>query len=219
MSMPNDWLWPKPSLLAQKNSPLGGRQPGRNGSRPVQMPQFCGPMPSNSMPRFKPSSGRFDKRKFALRWTELCLRDWRTWIVSSIRTRTGKSPQSTTREVANMRGGEPTRRRPLARRTAGGSHPRFGKKLHSNGGVIDEATFGQIPICSKNRRDQFIPAPSKLRFNRLQIAILFGARALKFSVFGSRLANSTNQLSFASRRGECLLTPRASASARNCRGG
>ena len=96
-----------------------------------------------------------------------------------------------------------------SRRTAGGSHPRFGKKLHLNGGVIDEVTFGQIPICSKNRRDQFIPAPSKLRFNRLQIAIFFGAKAFKFkSVSGSRLANSTKPTLFCRVAGENVYSRR-----------
>ena len=66
----------------------------------------------------------------------------------------------------------------------------------------DEATFGKISIGSTTRSDQFIPAPvtpeiEALPTPRLQIA-------------------QTN--SFLAWR-ECLLMPKPSASARNCRGG
>ena len=70
------WRWPRASLSVQKNLPLRGRQPGRNWSRPVRMPPSCVRRPSDSMPRFKPSSGRFSKRRSALRSMEYCLSVW-----------------------------------------------------------------------------------------------------------------------------------------------
>ena len=115
-------------LARSKKLAATGWQPGRNWSRPVQMPPFCGRRPRNSRPRFKPSSGRFSKRRSALRSTGYCLSDWRTWAVTSIPTRTGKLLRLRPREVANMGGREPARRCPLARRAAGGSHSRCGAR-------------------------------------------------------------------------------------------
>ena len=40
---------------------------------------------------------------------------------------------------------------------------------------IRQERFGQFSIGFTNRRDQFIPAPSEFRLNRLQIAFLFDA--------------------------------------------
>ena len=42
--------------------------------------------------------------------------------------------------------------------------------------LVRQQRIGQLPICLTNRRDQFIPAPRKLSFNRFQLAFLFGAK-------------------------------------------
>ena len=42
--------------------------------------------------------------------------------------------------------------------------------------LVRQQRFGQFPICLTNRRDQFIPAPSELSFNRFQLVFLFGAK-------------------------------------------
>jgi Biotin-lipoyl like len=83
-------------LARSKRLSATGRQPGRNWSRPVRMQRFCGRRPRNSRPRFKASSGRFSKQRFARRSMEYCLSDWPTWAVSFIRTRSGKLLRSTT---------------------------------------------------------------------------------------------------------------------------
>ena len=206
--MPNDWLWPKPSLLAQKNSPLaGGNREGieagqcrcrSSAGRGRQTP--C----RDSNRRVADSTNGRRSRMDGVMFERLANVDSFIYSDSNGEIASIYDPaklqicvEVNQRDVARSRVGQRAEvTRVLEKsctRTVGlstkrpSARSRFARRIDATNSSLRRANFASI-----------------------------GSR---FSVFGSRLANRTNQLSFASRLGERLLTSRPSASARNCRGG